>query len=91
MSWFTQAFHWLLPKVDDALHNKDFQQAGINLFIQLADKIKAALATGDTAQIAKVADTMALKAPELVGVMAANTPAAKLVDAENMPPGSGGK
>lgn len=86
MSWFTQAFRSALPFIQRIAENKNFQQAGEAAFRGIADKITESLGNPD--QLKHLAATLQEKAPEMVGVIAAGTPAAKLVDPEVMPPGS---
>lgn len=86
MAWFTSVIRAVLPFVTTVVADKNFQAAGEAVFRGLAQKVLANI--NDPVELKKLATTMDEKAPELVGVIAANTEAAKLVDESVMPPGS---
>ena len=86
MSWFTQAMTRLLPFAVDAFETRDLKQSGDKLFRGLAAKLKEA--ANDPEQVREIAAVIEEKAGELTGAIVARTPAAGLLDAEWMPPGS---
>lgn len=86
LSWFKLAFTAALPFVEAVFGTKNFQAAGEAAFRGIAAEIDASLHRPD--ELRKISSTLKDKAPELVGAIAAGTPAAKLVDPAVMPPGS---
>lgn len=86
MSWFTLAFTRVLPFVADVFETRDVKQSGNKLFEGLAKSLKEA--ANDPDKINEIATMLEEKKGELTGSLLARTPAAGLVDAEFMPPGS---
>lgn len=86
MSWYTPALTSVFGWITSAFQNKDFQTAGVAVLNSIAADIKAAI--GDSDELKKIAGTLITKAPEIIGSIAANTPAAALVDPQYMPPNS---
>lgn len=86
MSWYSELLRNVLPVIVRVASNPNVQKAGEDLFTGIASKIKDNIR--NPAELAKLADTLHEKAPELTGAIVANSDAAHTVATEVMPPGS---
>jgi len=87
--WYSDLFKGLLGFAVKAVEDPDVQSAGKTVFQGIAKKIAGNI--NNPAELHNLAAALDKHAPELVGVVVANTDAAKLIPPELLPPPDAGK